>query len=286
MKPIKFLLVLCIALNLISCNTENNPSPVSSAYTIDSIVIYKITDTNNAFYMKYQTLNPDVFNYINLYVSTIGDTTIYKNTFMMGFYNDSLTVSATLVKDIFKNMYVKQPELMGSISASIIFYNDLLLDSVIYADITPNWGIPIKKRTFLCTYTNGNLDSIGVPFYNDSISFQPYNKSIKFNYSAYDNQKQLIGLDVNEFLYIDVFDVRFAKYGFCVPYRLYMFDKKSRSLNTNCKNLLNEVIRNDKQESISYQFDAMHNNRIEQINVVTNTISSSYTLKYKFYYKP
>lgn len=286
MKKIKFLLWICIVINLISCSTEDNLNPINSTYTIDSIVVYKITDTSNTFFGKYQPLNPDIFNYINLNSSTVEDTIIYKNTFIMGFYNDSLTVAATLVKDIFKNMYVKQPDLMGSISASIIFYNDLQLDSVLYADLTPNFGLPIKKRNFLCTYTNSNLDSIGVPFYNDDNATQPYNKSIKFNYNTYVNQKKMIGLDVNEFLYIDVFDLRFANYGFCLPYRFFMFDKKPRTLNTNCKNLLSKITRDGKQENISYDFDETYNNRIKTINVATNTTASNYIIKYEFYYKP
>ena len=293
LKNIKFQLLIIIIISLSSCQPDENQKSNDFAYTIDTIYVTKSRDTGVVSNTVLWVFNNEI-PLLNIETINNNDTTIYidSSSAFPGLIGN-LVSKTSCINNVIKSIYTSESGFTGERLGNAIFYNQDKLDSVIFYDPTFNWTNPFVplKKTFITTYTNNNLDSLAVNVSSDgylTLSNTRYGDMLHFNYSSLNNQKQLIGLDVNEFLYIRSFFCRFHLNYSLIPYgqHIMMMDENHNSLNTNCKNLLSEIQGTDKRELIDYVFDAEFNNRIKEIIVFTYTATDNYIITYKLHYKP
>lgn len=272
-------IVALFVLFTIGCNKVENKINPPIKYQIDSVVYKQFDTLSNTLLFTYTYIpsNIDVFEDI----FKRNDTTTYlSKDFYLSHFNSNSIVE-TKGNRIFHTMYLEpigEYGQDGNFQNHFFYYNsNNKIDSVVhlrigvFSIINPT-VLDTISETFSYDYINDNLTSISL----NGASL------LNFNYTSYLNQKDLIGLDVNEFLgYFNFIHTNFTDYylnGFMDD--IGEFQKNClihnfNSGNSNSKYLVYEP-------SLEYYFDVAKNNRIKEIS---NPTSSKKSQQFLFYYK-
>lgn len=310
---------------LYSCKKENNQRIADETYTLDSVVVSNL-----------DTLGNPVSNTTLLVKDNYVSDSIYANNLQIGYQGNSYLESgdSLLLTDynqgrLYDNILYSQGGLFRENDLYFYYYNDYYdeyKNNYFYNTNKQLVGInstrkeayypvisdyKIKKSTF--NYTGNNLSTIDIEFksygnYNngtprDSNSISFNNNTIEYA-NHYSNQKNLIGIDVNDmifYLYYYRFPpfINFNSIGSNIAYLQFILPliiNKQVSFGTNCDNLIEHMHIDDMvyydsntrflstEINITYSFDSSHDKRIESMIVSESNSLVSDKIKYTFYY--
>ncbi len=273
----KHLAILTIVLfSLIGCNKENTTTNEEGPFKIDSIT-YSLYDLNaDTIFYNYTFLpnNDAVFES----VTRRNDTTIYLSK--VNYYLDPVNSQSTVITKndrIIKTQYFQPIGIFaqdGLVLHNYYYYNtNERIDSIVHIYYGTDIYLPptdTVRETYPITYVNGDL------------VFDTANTT----YSSYANQKNLIGLDVNEFtaaFYSTIhtnssedffYNIRDDIWEFPFNCLIHNFN----TFNSNSAHLFNKL----RGDDVVYTFDARYNNRIKEIDIYSD--SKRYR-HYTFYYQ-
>jgi hypothetical protein len=244
-------------------------------YKIDSIA-YSLYDLNSDTVFYNYTFFPNNDEVFESVVSR-NDTTFYlsKSTYL----NEINRESTVIIKDnrIIKTQYFQPIGIYaqdGLVLHNYYYYNtNDRIDSIVHVSHGTSIYLPPTdtiRETYPITYVNGDLVF----------------DSANTNYSSYANQKNLIGLDVNEFLaafYSTIHSNLSEDYLYSIrdDIREFPFNCLIHNFNTfnsNSAHLFNKLGGYD----IVYTFDTRYNNRIKDIDFYLNSKRQQH---YTFYYQ-
>lgn len=283
MKNIRSILKAIVALFVLStvgCNKVENKINSPKSYQIDSVVYKQFDTLSNTLLFTY-TYVPSKINVFEDVFKRNDTTTYLSKDFYLSHFNSNSIVE-TKGNRIFHTMYLEpigEYGQDGNYQHHYLYFNtNNMIDSVVhlrigvFSIIDPTLLLDTTTETYLYEYVNDNLTSISL----NGASL------LNFNYSSYLNQKDLIGLDVNEFLgYFNFIHTNFTDYilnGFMDDigeYQKNCLIHNFNSGNSNSKYLVSEP-------SLEYYFDVAKNNRIKEIS---NPINNKKSQQFLFYYK-
>ena len=274
------IMILLFVFNVISCKKENPNNNQSAQYQIDSIV-FSMYDTAGVAFYNYPFIpnNDAVFASVNRNNDTI--TYISKYYADIEPFNSNSTVQVKGNR-IFKSSYIVPFGIFGQDGGTTheyYYYNsNNKIDSVVHISYGEFDLIPFDTtyETYYFIYENNNLTRTLLNGIGDSVSV---------HYSSYLNQKDLIGIDVNELLGLGliIHTNNSESYFYGVADDIFEFQKNCiinnfNSANTNSKYLIEKI---SSDASLTYGFDAAKSNRVKDITVFNEGKKRYF---YKFYY--
>lgn len=295
-----------------SCKKDANNRISNVTYELDSVKM-DLIDVNNS--IAYSTILPISTNIIDSFQRYFNNFSSLDNTYDIYKHNDSIiyrnTRNINMHIPLFQNLILinNKPDMDSSINplggviytSNIIKYNYSISDKLDQIIINNKYAASytiINTYNIYCkfNYSNNALISINKQHVNLNASnldtINNYKNSYNFSYTNLQNQKDLIGIDLNDlFINALIYNISFQSATF--PFADLFIVNSLMSYNTNSNKLI-ESIQFDRISntgtftvniSAQYTFDATKNNRVNTMKIITLFNGTESKILYTFYYK-